>query len=389
MRAHPITIDYEKLQEARLIGFFLFLTWPILAIIVPFGMVALTALSILDEERYGRRVPLLGFLILLPMHTLTSAWKAGNIKILLAMCLLAPLLVTAVLCVLYPFASLFVNMLPNQIGVPRPPGIFGGGGVLGTSYEGVGILQQIILGSGYTYFSTLIAVFFVLVGGCSLGRLTYNKRIDGLVLGFIEVIESIPFLFTLLVMLAVYSWWQDELKNTGIFSFVFELLRPIVVGLCMGFGFLPRLVRVIREKIMTFGVENFIDATKAHGIDQRRILWFHIIWKNCLSDIILVATQIWAVAILMGISLDYLVSIGPASLGAKLYTNWAQMLIDARGEVLFSNLRNWWIWVFPSFFIISTVVGFYLFGDGLRDFRRERFMDENSQSAYSCFLAKW
>ncbi len=88
-----------------------------------------------------------------------------------------------------------------------------------------------------------------------------------------------------------------------------------------------------------------------------------------MRDIIIVITQIWAAAILVEISLDYLVSISPF-LGAKLYRSWAQMLIDSKDYILF--LKYWWLWVVPGFFIISTVVGFFLFGDGLRAFHRQR-----------------
>jgi len=370
-------IDSERLRELRLYGFFSFVLWPLTATVTLYLAIVCFIAAIFDRSYLFLSRNLLS-LILLPYHLLKLSWNQRNRQIFCGTLLLLPLMIATLLSIFYLPFYLLRGISPDYSGTPLPPSFFQlfgipGKGIFGTNSEGLGIGQLIVLGAGYTYFSTLIAVVFVFLFGIWLGKKTFNKRSETWIMGFLETIEAIPILFVLLVMLAVFSWWGDEFRDIYLFGTVFQWLRAPIIGLGIGLGFLPRMVRMISERIKTFESENFIDATKAHGIDQDKILGFHIIRKNCLRDIIIVITQIWAAAILIEISLDYLVSIS-AFLGAKLYRSWAQLLIDAKGYIIF--FRYWWLWVVPGFFIISTVVGFFLFGDGLRAFHRQRLREQ-------------
>jgi ABC-type dipeptide/oligopeptide/nickel transport system permease subunit len=148
----------------------------------------------------------------------------------------------------------------------------------------------------------------------------------------------------------------------------------------LGFGFSPFVVRLVRDKIRTLKSEEFVSAAKAHGIPQRDIIWRHIIRKNALTNIVILAAQIWGFAMLMEISLSYVFSIGSAKLGGEPYHSWAWMLLTQESKnALIGNVENlfvnWWLWFFPAFFTGATIVGFYLFGDALKQWhsRREQF----------------
>jgi hypothetical protein len=77
--------------------------------------------------------------------------------------------------------------------------------------------------------------------------------------------------------------------------------------------------------------------------------------------------------------MDYLVSIFPV-LGARIYSGWAQMLLSSETvrAILFIkelSFQYWWLYFFPVFFIISTITGFYLYGDCLRKIYDETEID--------------
>ena len=368
-----VEFDSEKLKELRLYGLFSFVLWPLIVIMALCKSLKYFITGGFSKQHLLCCLGALRFFTIYPYVLSKFAWNEKNYRVFCGMLLIFPLLVAVIISMFYLPFYLMSGMEPYS-GIPYPPfffKLFGlmGKGIFGTNSEGLGLGQLVVLGAGYTYFSTLITVVFVFVLGIWLGKKTFDKKYEPLIMGFMEMTEAIPILFILLVVLAVFSWWGDEFKDIYVLGTVFQWLRAPIIGLGIGIGFLPRMVRMIRERIKIFESENFINAAKAHGIDQNRILWFHIIRKNCMRDIIIVITQIWAAAILVEISLDYLVSISPF-LGATLYRSWAQMLIDSKDYILF--LKYWWLWVVPSFFIISTVVGFFLFGDGLRVFHRQR-----------------
>lgn len=382
-------LSHQEIKELRLYGFFLFLLWPVIVILASLSFLyTFTKDIVIKSTRKNYKFYL--FLFNLPYHLLKFALKERNIRILLGMLLLLPLMLTTILSTPLIFFSKTSGVVYEA---PQPPSfyyLFGitGKGLLGTTGEGFGIGRLIIIGAWHTYFTSLVATCVVLSLGLLLGVLTFAKRNDALIMFCVEIIESIPIIFFLLVILAILSWWEDTWKNFVLsFPNLISFVKDIIIGVGIGFGFLPRMVRLIREKIKTFVSENFIDGAKAHGIKKDRILWFHIVRKNCLSSIVVTITQIWAAVILIEISLDYLVSIS-SLLGAKIYASWAQMLLTQEAKEAIIFFKNWWLYVFPGFFIISTVIGFYLFGESLTDYYEQRFIkpEEGGSVTFDVFL---
>lgn len=364
--------SYEKLKEIRLYSFFSFALWPVLLAVAIFATIFgfIERLFIKPKKMVSKTWKVCLSFIFLPWHLIKLGLEERNFKIVSGLVLLLPLILTTIL-------SIFTIVFPENVTteILKPPSLYH---PLGTNGEGAGIGQLIIIGAGRTYFMSLIATSLVLVIGVWLGKMTFQRRAESIIMGFVQIIETIPILFLLLIILGIFSWWEDMWKASILGSTLASPLRIVVVGLTIGLGFLPRMIRLVRERIKTFVSENFVDGVKAHGIEQNRILWFHIIKKNCLGDIIIVITQIWAAAILIEISLDYLISIS-SLLGAKIYESWAGMLLtnEVKNALINFlpelNFTHWWLYVFPGFFIISTVIGFYLFGDGLRAFYQRRF----------------
>jgi ABC-type dipeptide/oligopeptide/nickel transport system permease subunit len=296
--------------------------------------------------------------------------KAQNFRIIGGILLLLPILTATILNIFYLFVAprtfTTLPLLAPQLLHP-----------FGTNNEGVDILRLIILGAGHTYFIGMLATFFALSLGLWLGAATLERKRERFILGFVETIETIPVLIFMLVVMAIFNFWEELWKTRRVISFVLPFLRILILSLGIGLAFLPRMIRLVQERIKTFISLDFIDGTKAHGVPHKRILWFHIIGRNCLEDIIVTATQVWSSVVLIEISLDYLIAISPF-LGAKVYTSWAGMLLtfDVRNALVNFlpklNFEHWWLYTFPAFFIISTIIGFYLYGDGLSVYCQEK-----------------
>ena len=119
----------------------------------------------------------------------------------------------------------------------------------------------------------------------------------------------------------------------------------------------PGYVRLIEAKALTLRNEPYVEAARTMGAGHTWILLRHIL-PNCLSPLVVKASMDMGLAIL-GVA-----SLGFIGLGAKPPApEWGAMVSVAR-----SYMPDWWWYsFFPGLFIFLTVLGFNLFGDGLRD----------------------
>ena len=120
----------------------------------------------------------------------------------------------------------------------------------------------------------------------------------------------------------------------------------------------PQIARVVRSAALVVKEQVYIEALIAQGASSLRIIWLHIA-PNTISPLIIQFTFIFATSILIEASLSFLgAGIAPPS------PSLGNILYDSK-IVLFSA---WWMTIFPGMFILLAVLGFNLFGDGLRDF---------------------
>jgi peptide/nickel transport system permease protein len=379
-------IDRARQSELRLYMFLMFPLWPVIMLIC-----TLTLVYQLAKKAFTRSAPtaltIVGYFrwLFLPLRLIRIASKEGNHRLLWGTILLVLFMIPTMIGPL--FLVIPENKSP-ELTTPHPPILYrmfgeSGEGLFGTDSRGVGIERSILLGAWQVYITSLIGITFVLGCGLLLGKLTFHPGAKVLVMFFVQIVEAIPVVFLLLVVVAVFGWWESAWRDLGgIVQFCGYMASVVIVGVLTGFGFLPRLIRLVEERIKTFVSENFVDALKAHGIDQDKILWYHIIKKNCLGDILVAITQIWGGIILLSISMDYLGSIFP-SLGVKMYSGWAQLLLTpetTKALLFLKELRftGWWLWFFPVMFITITVTGFYLFGDGLRVRHNQREIEQDN-----------
>src|SRR5205823_3530554 len=134
---------------------------------------------------------------------------------------------------------------------------------------------------------------------------------------------------------------------------------------------IPNYARVVRGAVLSVGARDFVEAARAVGARDRRVMWRHIL-PNVLAPIIVQATLNVGTAIIDTAGLSFL------GLGTQPPTpDWGNMLSAGRSYIIDSP----WIATFPGLPILATVLAFNLVGDALRDaFHEQKVRPELLQS---------
>jgi peptide/nickel transport system permease protein len=136
-------------------------------------------------------------------------------------------------------------------------------------------------------------------------------------------------------------------------------LGPSVLNVivALGFVYMPRVARVVRSAALVVRESAFVEAARALGARDSRILRLDIL-PNCLSPIIVQSTFVFAYAVLGEAALSFL------GVGVPPYVaSWGNILSEGRQFITQAP----WITVFPGVAIMLTVLGLNVVGDGLRD----------------------
>jgi len=213
--------------------------------------------------------------------------------------------------------------------------------LLGTDELGRDILSRIIYGCRISLTLGLVSVTIGLSFGMLLGGPSgyFGGRIDIVVMRVIDVLMSFP---TILLAILVVTVVGPGLYNAM---------------LAVGVAQVPLYARLVRGLILKLKEKEFVDAAKALGVSNSRIIIRHIL-PNCLSPLLVQTTLNIASAILSAAALGFL------GLGAQPPTSeWGAMLSKGR---LYMRVAPH-ITIFPGLAIMLTVLAFNLMGDGLRD----------------------
>ena len=213
---------------------------------------------------------------------------------------------------------------------------------LGTDKDGHDILSRIIVGTRVSLSVGLITVIISLSIGLVLGSLAgyYRGRTDDIIMWFINIIWSIP---TLLLVFAITlalgkGFWQ-----------VF-----IAVGLTMWVN----VARLVRGQVLGVRELEYVEATRALGFSDFRIIVKHI-WPNIMGPVMVIAAANFASAIVIEAGLSFLgIGVQPPQ------PSWGLMIKENYNFIITQNPM---LAFAPGFAIMLLVLAFNLLGNGLRD----------------------
>ncbi|MEE4252456.1 MAG: ABC transporter permease [Desulfuromusa sp.] len=211
----------------------------------------------------------------------------------------------------------------------------------GTDDLGREVFVRMLYGARISLLVGFVAVGISTLIGIVLGALAgyYGGWVDALVMRFVDIMLCFP---TFFLILAVIAFLDPSIWNI-----------MIVIGLTSWMG----VARLIRAEFLSLRQRDFVLAAQALGATDFRLIFRHIL-PNAMSPVLVSATLGVAGAILTESALSFL------GIGVQPPTpSWGNMLIVGK-QTLGSA---WWLSVIPGLAILITVLGYNLFGEGIRD----------------------
>ena len=227
--------------------------------------------------------------------------------------------------------------LANQLA--RPSGVHW----MGTDIQGRDVWARLVYGARVSLAVGVISQGIALFLGVTLGLLAgfYGRWVDELVMRLADVTLAFP---TLLLLIAMVAALQPSM--------------PVVFATIGVVGW-AGMARLVRGQVLVVRQLEYVQAVRALGAVDRRILLRHVL-PNVIAPVVIAATLGVAGAIMAEAALSFL------GLGVQPPTpSWGSMIADGRD---LSQLREApWTSLFPGLAIGAAVLGFNLLGDALRD----------------------
>ncbi len=214
--------------------------------------------------------------------------------------------------------------------------------LLGTDAIGRDILSMIIHGARYSLAIVTLAVLISLLIGVTSGLVAgyYRGWADTVLMRLVDIQLAFPLMVLLIAVVAVLG---PNFMNL-----------VIVLGVT---GWAP-YARIVRGLVLSLREKEFVEATRAVGAGDLRILARHLL-PNAMTPIVIFTTFELARVLLLESALSFL------GLGVQPPTpSWGAMIADGREYLL----EAWWPSALPGMAVVSVVLAFNLIGDGIRDF---------------------
>ncbi|MFD2629124.1 nickel transporter permease [Oceanobacillus kapialis] len=268
-------------------------------------------------------------------------WLDTGIRIVKSKTALIGVIIIALLVLTAIFAPVIATHNPTDQDIVNRYQAPSSEHLLGTDELGRDIFSRIVHGTRISIQIGVIAVGISLIIGVFLGGVAgyFGRWIDQIVMRFIDIMMAFPSILMAIALVAVLG---PSLQNA--------MIAVGIVGI-------PQFARIVRSAVLSIKENEYIEAAKSIGAKHGRILIQHVL-PNCVAPIIVQTTLGIGTAILDAAGLSFL------GLGAQPPTpEWGAMLSDGRAAI--QNAP--WVVAFPGLAIFFVVLGFNLFGDGLRD----------------------
>ncbi len=251
---------------------------------------------------------------------------SGLVLLLLIISLLAPWLA--------PFDPGKID-LTNVLASPSMNHLFG------TDQLGRDVLSRMIWGARISLKVGFVATGVAIIIGTILGAIAgyYGGWVDSVIMRFVDIMLCFP---TFFLILAVIAFLEPSIWNI-----------MIIIGLTGWMG----VTRLVRADFISLRERDFVQAARAIGAGDLRIIFLHIL-PNAMASILVAATLGIAGAILTESALSFL------GIGVQPPTpSWGNILTAGKDNIDIA----WWLSLYPGLAILITVVGYNLLGEGIRD----------------------
>lgn len=272
-----------------------------------------------------------------PRHA--SAWQifTRNKLAIVGLCFILFWVVVALVApYLAPYDPTDINFADKLVG----PGV--NGHFLGTDQYGRDVLSRIMYGARISIWCGVISVGISLVIGTLLGGIAgyYGGILGIVIMRIMDAMCAFPSLVLAIVIASV--------MGRGTVS------AMIAVGIVS----IPDYARLMFAETSSIRGRPYIEAGVAIGLKNSQLIARHVL-PNCMSQLLVKATLGLGFAILTVSSLSFL------GMGVQPPTpEWGNMISEGRSYIISGE---WWMTTFPGLAIMTSILGFNLVGDGVRD----------------------
>ena len=171
-------------------------------------------------------------------------------------------------------------------------------------------------------FACAVAVLLGVPAGAVAGY--WPRSVAAQVVGAVfSVIDAWPRLVLVIVAVSIFT---ASLHDPAAWASA----RLYLLGGLMGFAFLPQLGAAVRQRVASFHAESFVEAARAHGVSDWRILAVHILWANGRAVVLRQVCTLFGAFLLVETSLSYLGDYGVP----PPWPSWGSILADVRSQVI-------------------------------------------------------
>jgi oligopeptide transport system permease protein len=201
----------------------------------------------------------------------------------------------------------------------------------------VGGRTSLLVGLAATGVSVLVGVAYGAIAGF------YGGKVDEAMMRLVDFMYGLPYMFLVILIMLMFS----------------ETARGDMLPVFLALGLVQWLTmaRIVRGQVLALRRQEFVLAAELLGVSDARLLIRHVL-PNVLGVIMVYATLMVPSVIILESFLSFL------GLGVAL--SWGQLVSD--GIAVINPIRSyWWILLWPSLFLGSTLISLNFLGDGLRD----------------------